>query len=501
MPRCTDTVHAALTSYYRYGWVAVQTLTSRPGSGLRPQPSKRETRGDAVIPKLKTYRLAALLMAVGLVAAACGGDDDGGGDGTGTGAGDGDAAADGGSGGEINILSALVEPQDIEGITALADAFTEETGIEVVHEGSPDFETVAVTRVEGGNPPDIILHPQPGLLENFVEQGAAQPLDFVDRDALSEEYVAGTLDTGTFDDTLYGLQLRLSLKSLVWYPLPEYTDSYEFPEDWGGLLEQTEQIAQEQSESGAAPWCIGIESSGATGWVATDWIEDIMLRLHGPEVYDQWVQHEILFDSPEVRAAFEEMEKIWFQEGAVLGGQTNILQTPWNSAPLPLFEDPPGCFLHRQASFVSQSFPEEAEYGTDFDFSLFPVITEENGGTGQIAALTAGDLAAIYTDNDGARQFLEFAAEAENQELWAQSGSYLCPNANCNPDAYPTDAFRKQAELVGEADYSRFDASDLMPGAVGAGAFWTEVVAWISGQQDLDTTLQNIDASWPESAE
>jgi alpha-glucoside transport system substrate-binding protein len=274
------------------------------------------------------------------------------------------------------------------------------------------------------------------------------------------------------------------------------------PETWQELLDTTEQAATSDEEGAlGAPWCIGIESSGATGWPATDWIEDLMLRLHGPEVYDQWVQHEILFDSPEVRAAFEEMEKIWFNDNYVLGGTTNILQTPWASSVLPMFEDPAGCLFHRQASFVSQSFPEDAEYGTDYDFTLLPRITEENNGTGQVAALTAGDLAALYTDNDEARQFIEYMGNAEAQELWAQAGSYLCPNANCSPDVYPNDAFRRQAELVSEADYSRFDGSDLMPGAVGAGAFWTEVVAWISGQQDLDATLQNIDAAWPESAE
>jgi alpha-glucoside transport system substrate-binding protein len=43
----------------------------------------------------------------------------------------------------------------------------------------------------------------------------------------------------------------------------------------------------------------------------------------------------------------------------------------------------------------------------------------------------------------------------------------------------------------------RFDGSDLMPGAVGAGSFWKGMTAWISGQQSLDETLKNIDESWP----
>jgi len=37
-----------------------------------------------------------------------------------------------------------------------------------------------------------------------------------------------------------------------------------------------------------------------------------------------------------------------------------------------------------------------------------------------------------------------------------------------------------------------------MPGAVGAGSFWTEMTDYVSGATDLDTALANIDASWPK---
>lgn len=423
------------------------------------------------------YRWTALLI-LALVAAACGGN--GGGDG------------DGEAGGEVNVLTAFTEPQDVAGFEAMAAAFTEETGINVVHEGSPAFEETAVTRIEGGNPPDIIMHPQPGLLEDFVDRGAAQPLDFFDMAALEDELVSGLVDLGTFNDEFYGLQVRLSLKSLVWYPTAAFEEGgYQVPETWDDMLALSEEIAA----TGTTPWCIGVESDQATGWPATDWIEDIMLRLHGAEVYDQWVTHELPFNSPEVTAAFERMGEIWFTEDWVLGGRQNILQTSFSAAPLPMFEEPPACLLHRQASFIQQSFPEDSEYGTDYDFFFFPPIVD--GGTGESPALIAGDLAALYTDNEAAKQFIEFMATAGGQENWAAEGAFLCSNRNCDPSVYPNDALRSQAEIVANADVARFDGSDLMPGPVGAGAFWTETVNWIADQQDLETTLTNIDNAWP----
>jgi alpha-glucoside transport system substrate-binding protein len=42
----------------------------------------------------------------------------------------------------------------------------------------------------------------------------------------------------------------------------------------------------------------------------------------------------------------------------------------------------------------------------------------------------------------------------------------------------------------------RFDGSDQMPAAVGAGAFWKQATKWIDGQ-DTTTTLDNIEKAWP----
>lgn len=424
-----------------------------------------------------------------LVLSACGGDE-GGGDG-----GDGGATGDGGDGGggeTVSLLHRISGEEEQAALQAAIDAYEESSGNTVEAELSPDFDTVIVTRVQGGNPPDVALYPQPGLLEQMLDRGGVVSFEDAGVEIDDANLVPGMLDTGTFDDTVAGVVVKPSIKSLVWYNKPAFDEGgYTVPETWDDLLALTDEI----SSTGTPAWCIGIESGPDTGWVATDWIEDIMMRLHGGDVYDQWVAHELPFDSPEVTEAFETLEEIWFNEEAVLGGTTGILNTPFAEAAAPMFQDPPGCLLHRQAGFITSDFP--GEIGTDYDVFALPPINDEHG----LPILFSGDLAAVHTaDNPAAAGLVEFLAGPEGQAAWIghEGAGALSARSDFDTSQYPNPGLERQGELFANADLSRFDASDLMPGQVGAGSFWSESVAWINGGQDLQTTLQNIDASWPE---
>lgn len=432
----------------------------------------------------RTMRALVLAMVVGLLAAACGDGGEGGGGGD-----------DGDGGGEsISLLHGIKGEGEQAALQKAIDAYEESSGNTVEVEFSPQFETIIVTRVQGGNAPDVALYPQPALLKQTVETDNATPLSEagVDVEAIGGELVSGMVETGTFEDTTYGIVTGLNIKSLLWYAKDDFdAGGYALPETWDDVISLTEEI----SSSGTPAWCIGIESGDATGWVATDWIEDIMLRLHGPEVYDQWVTNEVKFDSPEVRAAFEELEKIWMNDDYVFGGTSNILSTPFLDAADPMFEDPPACFLHRQAGFIEGEFPEDAQLGTDYDLVILPPADSEIGN----GALFQGDTIAVHSDNQAAGDFVSFLVGPEGQEAWFSDpgAGKLSVRTDFDPANYPTEALVKQGEIFKEADFARNDGSDLMPGEVGSGAFWSEIVAWLSGGQDLDATLTNIDAAWP----
>ncbi|MFP4233675.1 MAG: ABC transporter substrate-binding protein [Nitriliruptoraceae bacterium] len=443
----------------------------------------------------RAWRLVAAGAALAMVATACGNGDD-----------EGAATADSG---EVTVLHAFTGEEDVAGLTAIIEGFNEEyPDIEVLEEGSNDFESLARTRIGAGNAPDVILHPQPGLLEDFWNQGVVTPLDdVVDVDTLTEETVGGLLDLVTFEDELFAVPMRLSLKSLVWYNPKTFEEGgYEVPETWAEMMDLTEQMAEDDIVE--APWCIGMESGDATGWVATDWVEDILLRTIGPEQYDEWVAGELGFSSDEVSGAIEEyMAPIWTNDDYVFGGQEQIAREAFGTSVTGILGDPAEgveCGLHRQATFIESFIAEnapDAEFGEDYDFFYLPPI--EEGEYDGRATLGAGDFAALYTDNAAANTFMQYLATAEAGEGWAELGGYLSPFAPVFDNSiYPSDSARTASDILAEADDFRFDGSDTMPGDVGSssqsGSFWIEMTDWIQGNQELDEALADIDELFDE---
>jgi alpha-glucoside transport system substrate-binding protein len=442
--------------------------------------------------RTRNLRLLALLGALSLLVTACLGGGGGGGA-----EGGGDGGTEGGGGGQtVTIMSPWVET-DEERFLASLEEWEQQTGNTVQHEGSGDFETLINTRVQGGNPPDIAMVPQPGLVENLIETDALIPLDDVVQD-YQESVGDQVYDLGVYNDQLYGILYLLSVKSLVWHPKPEFEEAgYEVPETWSDMLALTEQIKADGTAT--APWCIGIESAGATGWVITDWFEDLMLQVHGPEVYDQWVNHEIPFTAPEVQEVGEMFAELAFTEGNVLGGRDAIITTPFGDQFTPMFEDPPGCMLGKQAQFITAFFPDDVQSDVGSNVGIFEFPDVEGGYEGS-PLLISGDQAVMLQDNPAARSLIQYMASAEGGAQWAEQGGRISPHSDFDLARYPDELNRQIAELVQSADTLAFDGSDAMPGAVGAGSFWTEMVSWVNGEVDLETALQNIENSWPTEA-
>jgi alpha-glucoside transport system substrate-binding protein len=389
----------------------------------------------------------------------------------------------------ITILGTLTGVGEDKLRQAMAP-FTEATGVEVIYEGTDAFTTLLPVRVDSGNPPDIALFPQPGLMLDFAEAGQMAPLtDFIDRATLAEAYDEYLLNLVSLDESVYGLWMRADVKSLVWYnPKAFAAKGYTVPETWAEMDALSDRIMAD----GGTPWCMGMESGQASGWVGTDWVEDILLRQAGPAVYDQWVSHEIPFSDPQVKAAFEEFGAIARNPKAVLGGTTGVISTPFGEAPRPLFDDPPGCYLHRQASFIVEFLPERVDLNSDISVFALPPIDPAQGQ----AVIIGGILFGVFNDTSAVRALMAYLATPEPHAIWAGLGSYISPHRQVSLEAYPNDLTRKQAEILQKADVLRFDGSDLMPGAVGTGAFWSGMVDYVDGQ-DLTTALEDIDAAWP----
>jgi alpha-glucoside transport system substrate-binding protein len=303
------------------------------------------------------------------------------------------------------------------------------------------------------------------------------------------------LDMATMEgpdgEIMAGVWQRVNGKSLVWYPKKAFDEAgYTIPQTWDEMLQLTQQIA----DDGDTAWCIGIESGTATGWAATDWMEEIMLRTTSLENYDKWVTGELPFDSPEVKNAAQIMSDLWFNDDYVYGGRASIVSTFFGDSPLPMFDDPPKCWLHKQGNFITSFFPAGLEAGVDYDFFYLPPIDEQYGKP----VLVAGDLMAMFNDRPEVRAVMEYFTKGASVETWVKSGGAIVPHYDSSLDWYSNDVDRGVAEIILNADSVRFDGSDLMPGEVGAGSFWKGMTDYVSGTIDLDTTMKEIDSAWPE---
>ncbi|MFV2052911.1 ABC transporter substrate-binding protein [Aliiroseovarius sp. YM-037] len=399
------------------------------------------------------------------------------------------------SGQTISVFGPWLGP-DKETVENMIAYFEAATGAEVEYSGSDSFEQQIVIDAEAGSPPNVAVFPQPGLASDMASRGLLAPLSDGTADWIRDNYAAGQswVDLGTFtgadgEEDLYGFFYKVDVKSLVWFVPENFEDAgYEVPETMEELKALTDQIVAD----GETPWCIGLGSGGATGWPATDWVEDLMLRTQEPAVYDQWVSNEIPFNDERVVAAIEEFGAFARNDDYVAGGAGTVASTDFRDSPAGLFASPPDCYMHRQASFIPAFFPEGTEVGLDVDFFYFPAYEEKDLGT---PVLGAGTLWAITNDSPAAQAFIEFLRTPIAHEVWMAQKGFLTPHRGVNTDLYADPTLKKMGDILLGADTFRFDGSDLMPGPIGTGAFWTAMVDYAGGK-DAEAVATEVQETW-----
>ena len=398
---------------------------------------------------------------------------------------------------QVTVFGPWLGP-DQENVEAVLKAFADKTGYDVRYTGSDSFEQQIVVDAEAGSAPNIAVFPQPGLAADMARRGFLTPLPEGTADWVRENYAAGQswVDLGTYagpdgKKDLYGFFYKVDVKSLVWYVPENFEDAgYEVPQ----TMEELKALTQQIVDDGGTPWCIGLGSGGATGWPATDWVEDMMLRTQPPEVYDQWVSHEIPFNDARVVAAIDEFG--WFarNDAFVAGGAGAVASTDFRDSPKGLFSSPPQCYMHRQASFIPAFFPEGTAVGEDVDFFYFPAYAGKDLGK---PVLGAGTVWAITSDSPEAQELIAFLETPEAHEIWMARKGFLTPHKGVDPSKFSDPTLKKMNEILLNATTFRFDGSDLMPGAVGAGSFWTGMVDYVGGKSAKEVA-DAIEASWPQ---
>jgi len=399
------------------------------------------------------------------------------------------------SGQTVTIFGPWLSPED-EYLGNMLAYFEDATGATVTYTGSDGFEQQIVIDAEAGSPPNIAVFPQPGLAANLASQGLLTPLGDDAASWVDANYAAGSswVDLGTYADAegadqFYGFFYNVNVKSLVWYVPENFEDAgYDVPETMEDLIA----LSEEMIANGDTPWCIGLGSGPATGWPATDWVEDIMLRTQTAADYDAWVTNDLAFNDPKVIEALETFGMFAKNDDMVAGGAGAVGSTDFRDSPAGLFTSPAQCFMHKQASFIPAFMPEDVVIGEDADFFYFPSFAEKDLGN---PVLGGGTLMAVTDPSDATFAFMEYLQQPISHEMMMAQSGFLTPHTGVNLDAYKDATLRGQGEILQNATTFRFDGSDLMPGAIGAGTFWTGMVDFVGGASAEDTA-NAIQDSW-----
>ena len=372
---------------------------------------------------------------------------------------------------------------------AMVRPWQNETGGELEYTGTRDLTAILTTRVEGNNPPDIAIPPEVGLFRQFASEGRLASLaDLGVEDLVRSTYPQGFLDLGTVDGTLYGFFMKADTKGTIWYNSKLFADNGWEPltadSTWEDLIALSEQI---RGSGVVPPWSIGIESGGASGWPATDWIQQILINVHGAEAYDGIISGALPFTDAAMKDSWEKFGQIALTEGFnVQGGATGINATGFEPSTYPPFEAEPGAamvYLGGFASgFITTQFPD-AVAGEDYDFFPFP-----GGG------VTGGaNIAYAFNSDEATASLMQHLAGGASQQIWVDAGGFTSVSSEVSLDAYPDPIARRQAEQLSSAAVFRFDLDDVIGGELQA-AYFTGITQYLADPSQLDTILASIEA-------
>ncbi|MDP9116626.1 MAG: ABC transporter substrate-binding protein [Actinomycetota bacterium] len=397
------------------------------------------------------------------------------------------------SGKTVTMFGSILSPES-DSLNKSWAKFESCTGIKISYTGSNDFESQLPVQVQGGSPPDLAIIPQPGLLAQMVKTGSvkAPPAGTVANEA---NWNAAWKSYGTVNGTFYAAPMSANMKSLVWYsPKTFAAKGWTVPTTWADLMTLSGKIAA----AGIKPWCGGIGSGTATGWAATDWLEEAVLGTYGGQVYDDWISHKVKFSDSQITTAMKTVAGYMQNPAWVNGGHgdvKSIATTTFQDAGLPI---PKGtCGMLQQASFYEAQWPKGTTVSDTGDVFAFylpavdPSVNKPVEGGGEF--LTA-------FSSDAATQAVQTYLSSPD---WADSRIGVAPgwvsaNTKVDQSLYtdPIDKISAKYLADGSATF-RFDASDAMPAAVGSGAEWKAMTEWFGSGKSIDAVAKEIDAAWP----
>jgi alpha-glucoside transport system substrate-binding protein len=372
--------------------------------------------------------------------------------------------------------------------------FTASTGITVhITTNRDSTNQIANGIVSGTDLPDLAPSTtDPIQLKDWVSKGALKPLEsFLDMKAYTDgTYPAlTTAPGGAADDPYIGiiggkhymLMIKTQVKGLIWYNKKVFTGTAPTTFDQLLAIDPTKYGAQKL-------FCAGFESGAASGWPASDQIDNIIMRQNDAATYTNWIQGKVKFTDPAIKLGYQTFLKE-VSTTNVYGGSNTVLTTNFAKAGDPMFKTPTGCLFLEQATFISAFFTQDfpgTKAGTDFDFFGHPSMgsTANDGNVNGFY-----DNVAMYNDTPAARKLMQYLATAPAQQIWANDGGTLGAIKSLT---YTDPVFKRAAEVANSAKNLLVTAGDFMPSDMQA-AFWKSLLDVTKNPGSLDSVLSHLD--------
>ena len=391
------------------------------------------------------------------------------------------------NGAHVRVLGLWSGPE-LDSFMTVKSVWEKDTGGIVDWEGTQELPDVLTARMQAGNPPDIAILSNPGLMQQLAKEGKLLPLNsFMDMNQVRKDYAPAWIDLGSYDGEMYAIFYKVANKATVWYNPPAFAAAnYTVPKTWDDMITLADRMVTDSN----TPFSIVAPSGPASGWALTDWISEIVLNNCGPDLYDKWVTGEIPWTDACIKQSFEMFDEIVQTKGYVLGDSQGILATTDAKGTYPLYTDPPTAYMDYLASFaqgfIASKYPN-LNPGKDYNFFTFPTINPNYAGAVTIGA----DIPVMVNDTPAARSFMTYLAGAQAQEAWIKLGGFTSVNRSVSPDAYLDPVARAVAKELTEAKISRFGAGDMMPASLQK-AWWKEMLELVKDPSKLDSILNSL---------
>jgi len=388
---------------------------------------------------------------------------------------------------EVVIIGPEFHEQEyfIEELNIIAD----ELGIKIKYESVSDAETFIIDNPNSSS--SIAIIPNPQGVVNLAERNLIYSLDdvLVDNNSIFNLYPNHLISIISHEDSIYGGWTRLFPNSLIWYDISKFEQHNVKFDSFETLLKGTKKIA----DKGISPWCANSDSSASTGWVQTNWMEDVLLTKYGPEVYDEWSKLKINASNIKIFLSIKHIEDFIFYDNHIYNGPGSIINKEFRNLPKVLLDDSTECFMSWSGHYFRYYIPEDYQYLKDFAVTNVPKINFENSVVG------IGDNIVLIKDNELSKEVISKILSKNFGETWSsyQDTEFISANQNFNKQIINNELTKYEYSIVHDAlqkDLFRYDASEIMARHIGSNLLWELFKEYITeGPQNLVKLLNELD--------